>query len=148
MQKILFLFVAVVMFIMFAGCAAKGAKFSGFEKPKEGNSKVYIYRTSFWGAAFTHNIHRKNLDTGESITLGEVKPLGYVSMEMEPGSYEFWTNADTYHKVQINTKANETYCVEHYMIGAFSVVNYSKFQMTPMEKCEKEIIMTNLSIKK
>lgn len=145
MQKLLF-FSGFLALLMLGGCSAKGPQFAGFQKPQDGNSKVYIYRTSFLGAAVVPNIHQKNLDTNESLILGEVKPSGYISTEIKPGNYEFWAKTEAKNEVQIAAKANETYCVEHYISFGF-FIGHPQFKMIPMEKCEKEIIATNLSVK-
>jgi hypothetical protein len=143
--KLMLLSGAIGMFI-FSGCTAKGPQFSSFEKPKEGNSKVYIYRTSLFGGAINPDIFQKNLDTNESLLLGEVKSMGYISTEIKPGNYEFWAKTEAKNEVLISAKANETYCIEHYITMGF-FIGHPQFKIIPIDKCEREIVTTNLSIK-
>lgn len=129
-----------------SGCAASGPQFVDFEKPKQGNSKVYVYRTSGLGGAVVPSVHQTNLGTNEDKIIGEVKPSGYISTEIQPGKYQIWAKTEAKNEVYIDAKADEIYCVEHYISFGF-FIGHPQFKLIPIEQCKLDIKTTKLSIK-
>ena len=139
------LLTGVVALTIFTGCTAKGPQFTKFEKPKEGKSLVYLYRTSIIGAAVTPTITQRNLNTNVSLSLGNIKPMGYIKTEVNEGNYEFWAKTEAKNEVNIKVEKGKTYCIEHYItIGFF--IGHPQFKFVDMAKCEKEIKKTYLSL--
>lgn len=98
------LFIGAVSLTLFTGCTAKGPQFTQFEKPKENKSLVYLYRTGIMGAAVTPTITQKNLDTNLALSLGNIKPMGYIKTEVDEGNYEFWAKTEARNEVNLKVK--------------------------------------------
>lgn len=139
------LFIGAVSLTLFTGCTAKGPQFTQFEKPKENKSLVYLYRTGIMGAAVTPTITQKNLDTNLALSLGNIKPMGYIKTEVDEGNYEFWAKTEARNEVNLKVKKGKTYCIEHYITIGF-IVGHPQFKLVDMDKCEKEIKKTHLSL--
>lgn len=139
------LIIGAVAFTTFTGCTAKGPKFQSFDKPKEDKSLVYLYRTGYLGAAVTPTITQKNLDTNLSISVGNIKPMGYIKTEVAEGNYEFWAKTEAKNEVNLKVEKGKIYCIEHYIsIGFF--IGHPQFKLVDMEQCKKEIKETHLSL--
>jgi hypothetical protein len=137
--------VGVFAITAFTGCTAKGPKFEKFEKPKENKSLVYLFRTGIMGAAITPTITQKNLDTNLSISLGNIKPMGYIKAEVDEGNYEFWAKTEAKNEVNLKIEKGKTYCIEHYItIGFF--IGHPQFKVVDMEQCKQDIKETHLSL--
>jgi hypothetical protein len=131
--------------IMISGCTAKGPQFNGFKKPTQGKANVYIYRTSLLAPQSTPYINEKNLRTGEKNIVGYIKPNGYIMTTIKPGTYEFWARTEVKNEIYLTAKANNIYCIKHYMsFGFFSP--HPQFKLVDMKKCKKEIAQTRLSL--
>jgi len=137
--------IGAVAFTTFTGCTAKGPQFQEFDKPKEDKSLVYLYRTGVMGAAVTPTITQKNLDTNLSLSLGSIKPMGYIKTEVDEGNYEFWAKTEAKNEVNLKVEKGKTYCIEHYISMGF-FVGHPQFKLVDMVKCEKEIKDTHLSL--
>lgn len=148
MKKTLLLqsiFTGIVILTIFTGCAAKGPKFTNFKEPPKGKSLVYLYRTSYLGAVVTPTITQKNLDTNVSLSLGQIKPMGYIKTEVNPGNYDFWAKTEVRNDININVKKEKIYCVENYITLGF-LMGHPQFKLIDMDKCKKEIKKTHLSL--
>ena len=144
-RKIITLSLTGMAIFIMSGCSAKGPQFNGFKQPENGKSNVYIYRTSYMGAAVTPDIHQTNLETKKDIVLGSLKPNGYIVTTITPGMYKFWAKTEAENEVKLEANPNKTYCIEHYISMGF-IVGHPQFKIVDMKKCEKEIKKTKLSI--
>jgi hypothetical protein len=131
--------------LVMSGCSAKGPQFNGFKKPTNGQANVYVYRTSYLGAAVTPDIHKTNLSTNSDEVIGSIKPNGYIMTTITPGMYKFWAKTEAENEVKLEANPNKIYCIKHYISMGF-VVGHPQFKIVDMEKCKKEIKDTKLSI--
>lgn len=137
--------ISTVSLALFTGCTAKGPQFQKFEQPKESKSLVYLYRTSFLGAAITPTITQKNLDTNLALSIGNIKPNGYIKTEVDEGNYEFWAKTEAKNEVRLKVEKGKTYCIEHYISIGF-LIGRPQFEIVDMRKCKEEIKKTHLSL--
>jgi hypothetical protein len=128
-----------------SGCSAKGPQFNGFKEPAKGTSNVYVYRTSYFGAAVTPDIHKTNLKTNKDEIIGSIKPNGYIMTTITPGMHKFWAKTEAQNEVDLTANPSKIYCIEHYITFGF-VVGHPQFKIVDMEKCKKEIVETKLSL--
>ena len=141
-----FTFLSIAILFM-NGCSAKGPQFNGFKKPINGNANVYLYRTSYLGAAVIPDIHIIDLSNNKDKILGTIKPNGYIMTTIKPGKYKFWARTEAKNEVQIEAYSNKIYCIENYISIGF-VVGHPQFRFVDMEECKKDIKETKLSISK
>ena len=131
--------------LVMSGCSAKGPQFSGFKQPVHGESNVYIYRTSYLGAAVIPDIHQTDLSTNKDNILGTIKPNGYIMTTITPGMYKFWAKTEAENEVKLEAIPNKIYCIEHYISIGF-IVGHPQFKIVDMQKCKEEIKETKLSL--
>ncbi len=143
-KKIIILVLTSIAILIISGCSAKGPQFSGFKQPLNGQSNVYIYRTSYLGAGITPDIHQTNLTNKKDRIIGAIKPNGYIMTTITPGMYKFWAKTEAENEVNLEVVPNKIYCIEHYISIGF-VVGHPQFKIVNMEKCKKEIKKTKLS---
>ncbi|WP_456402770.1 hypothetical protein [Hydrogenimonas sp.] len=144
-KKIATAALAGMVVVIMGGCSAKGPQFSGFKKPAYGQANVYVYRTSYLGAALTPDIHKTNLTDYRDEVIGSLKPNGYIMTTLSPGMYKFWARTEAENEVKLRVNPNKIYCIEHYISIGF-LVGHPQFKVVDMEKCEREIKKTNLSL--
>jgi hypothetical protein len=144
-EKIVSLSLIGIAVLVMSGCSAKGPQFNGFKQPINGQANVYIYRTSYLGAAVTPSIHQTNLTNNQDKVIGSIKPNGYIMTTITPGMYKFWAKTEAENEVKIKATPNKIYCIEHYISIGF-IVGHPQFKIVDMEKCKKEIKETKLSI--
>jgi len=144
-KKLIMTVLTSTAILVMSGCSAKGPQFSGFKKPANGKANVYVYRTSYLGAAITPDIHKTNLSTNSDEVIGSIKPNGYIMTTITPGMYKFWAKTEAENEVKLEADPNKIYCIEHYISIGF-VVGHPQFKIVDMEKCKKEIKDTKLSI--
>lgn len=133
--------VLVILLTLFAlsGCGAKGAKFSGFQKPVEGKGLIYLYRPeSFNGGSVYYDVH------AQGKVIGTLRNGGYFLAYLEPGETEIWAKTKAKNAVYIDIKPNTMYCVKGgvdvgLMMGRPTLVTVN--QMT----CKHEILETQFS---
>jgi hypothetical protein len=138
-------FIGIVLLITLSGCSAKGPQFQSIEQPIEGESNIYIFRTGILGQAVQPDIHHLDKQTNIDSVIGSVKPDGYILSKVKPGKHLYWAKTEARNEVEIVTKKNEIYCIEHY-IGMGFFVGHPQFEIVDMEKCKKELKKTRLSL--
>jgi hypothetical protein len=144
-KKIAILALSSVAVLVISGCSAKGPQFNGFKEPANGQSNVYLYRTSYLGAGVTPDIHKTNEANGQDEIIGSLKPNGYIMTTITQGMHKFWAKTEAQNEVDLQADPNKIYCIEHYIsVGFF--VGHPQFEIVDMEKCKKEIIETKLSL--
>ncbi len=131
--------------LVIGGCGAKGPQFSKFQEPNKGEANVYIYRTSYLGAAVTPTIHQTDLNTSNDKVIGTIKPNGYIMTTITPGMYKFWAKTEAENEVNLEINPNKIYCIEHYISMGFAV-GHPQFKIVNMDKCKKDIQGTKLSL--
>jgi hypothetical protein len=145
-RKVIITGLTTLTMLLLSGCGASGPKFEGFKKPSKGKANVYIYRTSYAGAAVVPDIHKTNLSTNKDEVIGSVEPNGYIMTTVKPDKYKFWAKTEVENEVQLKANPDEIYCIEHYISIGF-LIGHPQFKLVDMEKCKKEIEHTNLSSK-
>ena len=145
-KKISLVIFSFLTLMVMSGCSATGPKFSKFEKPKEGNAALYIYRdSSFFGGGVTPFIHKKDLSANKDELIGEIKRSGYLRTELRKGTHEIWATTEVRNGININALENDIYCLEHYITPGF-FVGHPQFKRIDFQKCEEEIKKTHLSL--
>lgn len=143
LSKSIFTFLVALSAVFFVGCGAKGAKFAGFETPKDGNAMIYVYRpSSIIGQAISYTA---SADTGDNnITIGNVSNGSYNKAQVPANKeVEVWAKTEAKSSVTIDTENNATYCIRA-GLGMGWLVGRPKLEKVDMETCEKEIVKTQL----
>ncbi|MDO4640919.1 MAG: DUF2846 domain-containing protein [Neisseria sp.] len=122
--------------LLLAACGATGTKFSSMTEPAEGQSKLYVYRTS----AFKGNGVHYNVYANDKL-IGNIRSGGYLSTELAPGDYEIWGKTEVRRSVKVPLRPNEIQCVKA-SVGFGFFVGHPKFELVPLDKCKAEITQT------
>jgi uncharacterized secreted protein with C-terminal beta-propeller domain len=144
-KKLIMIALTIVAILVMSGCSAKGPQFSGFKKPTHGQANVYIYRTSYLGAAITPEIYQANIDNSNYKVVGRIKPNGYIMTTITPGMYKFWATTEVKNEVILKVNPNKIYCIEHYISMGW-LIGHPQFKIVDMRKCKEDIKETKLSI--
>ncbi|ORI10854.1 hypothetical protein A3835_00670 [Campylobacter concisus] len=145
-NKLVQICIALLMMFGFSGCGAKGAKFSGFETPKQDESILYVYREKgFGGSAVTYDVKVTTQNPTQTIIIGTMKNGGFLKTNLKANEeVEVWAKTEAKSSVTIETKPNETYCVKA-SIGIGFLVGRPHLKQVDKQTCQKEIVETNHS---
>ncbi len=91
---------------LLVGCATSGPTFSELA-PSISNlppdtGRIFLYRTSIFGAAIQPNVELN----GEVI--GQAVPLGFFYVDRQPGSYEIMTSTEVDRKLSLTLEKGQT----------------------------------------
>lgn len=135
------LFIGAIAF--FSGCSAKGAKFTAFQAPKEGNAMIYVYRPSaFLGKGVYYDAYA-NYGSGDEL-IGTISNGAYANKEVPANKeVEIWAKTEAKNSTALKTENKQTYCIRA-GLGMGFFVGHPKFEQVDFATCQKEIVETSL----
>ncbi|MDH4232351.1 MAG: DUF2846 domain-containing protein [Nitrospirota bacterium] len=135
MKTLLKFFAVIILSLPFWGCATSGPKYSellpALSTPPD-TGRIYIYRTTVFGAAVQPEVKLNGEVVGKAI------PKGFFYVDKKPGTYEILTSTEVDRKLSLLLECAQTRYVRLNMAMGF-FVGHVYPELIDSETAEKEI---------
>lgn len=126
--------------VLLSACAASGSPFGSLTAPDNGQSRLYVYRTSsIKGSGIRFTVNAGNTP------IGVIRNGGYLVADLPPGEHEISAKTEVRRSVTLPFKPNEIQCVKA-SVGFGAFVGRPKLEAVSLEQCRNEIAGTKASI--